>query len=184
MKLAKIFLRPILHFFALYFTNCIISNFPIRFVRMFWYKFFVRMKIEKHTFIDMHQYFFQPWKIQIGKFSHINRGCFLDGRGGIHIGNSVCISHKVSLVTGGHDMNSGNFEHKFLPIYVGNYVFIGVGAIVLGNVRIGDGCVVCAGAVVTKDCDAYGIYAGVPARKIGERSKNLNYTCNPKTFFC
>jgi acetyltransferase-like isoleucine patch superfamily enzyme len=50
----------------------------------------------------------------------------------------------------------------------------------LPGVTIGEGAVVAAGAVVTKDADPYGIYGGVPAKKIGERSKDLVYELDGK----
>lgn len=49
------------------------------------------------------------------------------------------------------------------------------GVTILPGVTVNDGCVVASGAVVTKDCEAYGIYAGIPAKKIGVRNSNLQY---------
>lgn len=53
-------------------------------------------------------------------------------------------------------------------------VFIGTDT-VLPKTKIYEGAVVAAGAVVTKNCEAYTIYGGIPAKKIGERSKKLFY---------
>lgn len=55
------------------------------------------------------------------------------------------------------------------PIYIGNDVWIGSNAIILHGVHIGDGAVIAAGAVVTKDVEAYSIVGGVPARKLRKR---------------
>jgi acetyltransferase-like isoleucine patch superfamily enzyme len=55
---------------------------------------------------------------------------------------------------------------------IGNDVWIGYGAIVLGGVTIGDGAIIAAGSVVTKDVEAYSIYGGNPAKKITERFEN------------
>ena len=52
---------------------------------------------------------------------------------------------------------------------IGNDVWIGTNVSILQGVHVGDGAVIGAGALVTKDVDAYGIYGGVPARKIGQR---------------
>ncbi len=60
---------------------------------------------------------------------------------------------------------------------IDDYVWIGIGVIVLQGVHIAKGAVVCAGAVVTKDVGEYEIVAGVPAKKIGERNKDLDYKC-------
>lgn len=143
----------------------------------------VRMKIGKGTFIMKRNYFINPNRIKIGTNSHINRGCTIDGRGYITIGDNVSISHNVCIMTGSHDINSNNFLGEFEKIIIEDYAWIGVGAIILQGVRIGKGAVVCSGAVVTKNIDDYCIVAGVPAKKIGERRKNLNYQCKWNTPF-
>ena len=115
----------------------------------------------------------------IGSDTHINRQCTLDARGGLTIGSSVSISHGVIIMSGSHDVNSKHFNGKFLPINISDYVWIGCGAIILQNVNIGKGAVIAAGAVVTKDIPPYSIAAGVPAKIIGERTKDLDYKCKP-----
>jgi acetyltransferase-like isoleucine patch superfamily enzyme len=54
-------------------------------------------------------------------------------------------------------------------VCIGNDVWIGINVTILAGVSIGDGAIVGAGSVVTKSLEPYGIYAGVPARKIGSR---------------
>lgn len=56
-----------------------------------------------------------------------------------------------------------------LPVCIGNNVLLSRNCILLPGVRIADGCVIGAGAVVTKDTEPFGIYAGVPARRIADR---------------
>jgi len=63
-------------------------------------------------------------------------------------------------------------------VVIEDRVWIGYRAIVLPGVKIGEGAVVGAGAVVAKDVEPYAIMAGNPARKIGERPKGLIYDCN------
>lgn len=58
---------------------------------------------------------------------------------------------------------------------IDDYVWICTGATVCANVHIGEGAVIAAGAVVTNDIEPYTIVGGVPAKKIGERNKNLDY---------
>ena len=122
-------------------------------------------------------YFMSPWLVEIGENSHINRGCLLDARGTIKIGNNVSVSHNVNIVTGGHVVQSKHFNGQYTPITIDDYAWLGIGCTILQNVHIGKGAVVCAGAVVTKDVPDYAIYAGVPAKKIGERNKDLDYIC-------
>lgn len=138
----------------------------------------VKMKIGKGAFIMKHNYIITPQRLRIGDHSHINRGCTLDARGTITIGENVSISHGVAIITGSHDKNSPNFQARFLPIRIDDYAWIGVNATILQNVHIGKGAVVCAGAVVTHDVKPYTIVGGIPAKEICKREKNLNYQCN------
>lgn len=136
-----------------------------------------KVAVGKGTFIMKRNYFMSPNRLAIGEFSHINRGCVIDARGSIKIGNNVSISHNVNLMTGGHKMNSRNFKAEYLPIVIKDFAWLGVGCTILKNVTIGKGAVICAGAVVTKDVEDFAVYAGVPAKKIGERSRDIDYHC-------
>lgn len=104
-------------------------------------------------------------------------------RGGGQLNNNISISHYVKIVTGSHNIQSNSFDGKFKPICIDDYAWIGIGATILQGVKIGKGAVVCAGAIVTKDVLPYEIVAGVPAKKIGERNKNLNYKCKLRELF-
>jgi len=118
-----------------------------------------------------------PSRVTIGHATHINRGVLLDGRGIVKIGNCVSISHRAAFVSAGHDTQSPTFGYRSAPITICDYAWIGVNATILKGVTIGEGAVVAAGAVVTKDVEPYTIVGGVPAKKIGERPRGLNYKC-------
>jgi maltose O-acetyltransferase len=75
-----------------------------------------------------------------------------------------------------HVANDINFCSVSEKVVVEDYAWISCRSIILPGVKIGYGAVVCAGAVVTKSVDPYTIVAGVPAKKIGEREKDLKYT--------
>lgn len=150
------------------------------------------MRIGKKSKIDMGCYFLGLKGISIGKNTHINQGCILDGRnhmvsgimgGGITIGDSVSISHRSCLMTGSHDIYSCDFAFKGGKIVVEDYAFIGINATILHSVEIGKGAVICAGAVVTKRVEDYAIYAGVPANRIGTRNRYVDYICKPDRWF-
>lgn len=137
-----------------------------------------RLKIGKHSFVMRQCYIMQANKLKIGEYSHINRGCLIDARGGITIGDNVSISHNVNIVSGSHDANTKDFMGIFKPIVINDYAWLGVGCTVLQGVEIGKGAIVAAGSVVTKSVPPFDIVAGVPARKIGIRRKDLDYHCN------
>lgn len=160
------------------FTNTIVSHIPAWRVRRVLLGL-LRMKTGKGTYINRHCYFMDPNRLVVGHYSHVNRLCTLDARGGLFIGNSVSVSHGVMLMTGSHDVNASNFPVVYKPITIEDYAWIGCGAIVLQDVRIGKGAVVAAGAVVTKDVPPYTIVGGVPAEIIGKRSESLDYKCEP-----
>ena len=95
--------------------------------------------------------------------------------GTCHIGRYVMMGTDVIIITRNHrfdrtdiPMMEQGFEEE-RPVYIGNDVWIGDRVLILPGVHIGDGSIIAAGAVVTKDVPPYSIVAGVPARKIRDR---------------
>lgn len=159
-----------------YTVNDIIPHLPIwKLRKLFLSK--IGLKIGKKSFIMKRCYIKFPRRITIGDYTDINRDCFLDGRGYVTIGDNVSISYNVKIITGGHDINSKNFNAKYLPIVIKDYAWLGIGCTILQGVTIGKGAVVCAGAVVTHNVNDYEVVGGIPARHIKNRSNDLNYHC-------
>ena len=105
--------------------------------------------------------------IHLGKNVFINAGCKFQDQGGIYIGDDVLIGHNVVMATLNHEENPLNRANLIAaPINIGNKVWIGSNATILPGVTIGDGAIIAAGAVVTKDVEEYSIVAGVPAKFI------------------
>lgn len=105
--------------------------------------------------------------IHVGKNVFINSGCRFQDQGGITIGDGVLIGHNVVLATLNHDINPRKRSTLHpAPIVIGDYVWIGANATVVPGVTIGDGAIVAAGAVVTKDVPPNVIVGGVPAKII------------------
>jgi acetyltransferase-like isoleucine patch superfamily enzyme len=113
--------------------------------------------------------------LEIGARSIVGRHCLLDARGGIRIGRDVNVTSYTRFMTAKHDVDDPAFTAVFEPIVVGDRAWIALGATILGGVTIGEGAVVAAGAVVTADVEPYAVVGGVPARKLRERSRELDY---------
>jgi acetyltransferase-like isoleucine patch superfamily enzyme len=135
------------------------------------------IRLAKSSIIYCGCRFFDPWGITIGENSIIGDHAFLDGRYKICIGNNVNISGNVKLYTLEHDINSSNFEGKGGTININDWAYICSSSIILPGVTIGEGAVVAAGAVVTKDVDPWTLVGGVPAKFIKLRPK-ANYILN------
>ena len=119
-------------------------------------------------------------KISIGKYTTLGyNGTY---HGSISIGKYCQFGPQVSIITSNHPMhhlstyineNLFSGELKKLkedkPTQIGNDVWVGQNVIILGGVRIGDGAILAAGAVVTKDVDDFTIVAGSPAKRLKYR---------------
>lgn len=81
------------------------------------------------------------------------------GENFISSANSMIIAHDASLYN--HIR-----KHRVQKVVIGNNVFLGAAAIILPGVKVGDGAIIGAGAIVTKDIEAYTVVAGNPARFI------------------
>lgn len=174
----RLLVHRIFRGFRSYLINDIIDYIPFWSFRKLMLISLGGVKIGKNTSINMRTFIKAPDKLKVGQNSHINRGCILDARGGLTIGNNVSISFNSVIMTGGHIVNSPYFEGEHLPIVIKDNVWVGVNATILKGVTIGEGAVIAAGAVITKDVAPYMIVGGVPAKKIGERNKNLVYNCD------
>ena len=84
----------------------------------------------------------------------------------IYIGAETIIGRNVQIWDADH--HSINDENDDKEIIIGRHVWIGAGALILKGVHIGDGAVIAAGALVTKDIPAGSLAAGVPAKVIKE----------------
>lgn len=112
--------------------------------------------------------------IRIGSDCTINPYSVIFGDGGLVIGNGVRIAAHTVIVPANHifsDPDKFIFEQgeSRLGITIEDDVWLGAGVRVLDGVNIKKGTVVGAGAVVTKSTEAFGVYVGVPAKKISSR---------------
>lgn len=155
-----------------------IGDIPSMHIRMFLYKYIYMMQIDKNVVIYKNVEFRNPDTLFIGEGSIIGDNAMLDARAKIQIGKNVNISSNVSIWTLQHDYRDPEFKcnkEHYGPVIIKDRVWIGPNVTILSNVEIGEGAVVAAGAVVTKDVEPYALVGGVPAKKIGERPRNLTY---------
>jgi len=115
-------------------------------------------------------------KIKIGNHISLNSNVMInaDVKGEIIIEDNVLIGPNVVIRASGHryediDMPIRKQGHHKGRIIIKEDVWIGANVVILPNVTIGQGAVIGAGAVVTKDVESYSIVAGVPAKKIKSR---------------
>ncbi len=155
---------------------------PFHSVRLFFYRHVAHVGIGRKTSIHRGCRFYRPAGVHLGHNSVINRDVLLDGRMGLTIGNNVSISEGAALFTLEHDPDSPSFDNYGASIIIHDRVFIGARAIILPGVTLSEGCVVAAGAVVTRDVEAYTIVGGAPAKPIGQRRADLTYTLDYRKF--
>jgi maltose O-acetyltransferase len=152
-----------------------LSNCPSRWVRLAFLRRYMGA-MGKGTGIQMGCRFLNARKVHLGERNVINFGCLLDGRRfQIRTGSDVSIGPEASILTLGHDPQSPDFADRGGDVVIGDRVWIGYRAILLPGVTIGEGGVVAAGAVVTRDVEPFAIVAGSPARVIGQRKHDLCY---------
>lgn len=111
-------------------------------------------------------------QIGIGCAPGLSPGCYIQGSGGIRIGDYTLVGPGVGLISKNHDVYN-IATHKDGGIEIGQYCWIGMNAIILPKVKLGDHTIVAAGSVVNKSfSDGYCVVAGVPARVVKRLEKS------------
>ena len=144
------------------------------------------VKMGKNVTIHFRAELRAPEKLSLGDGSIIGDNAILDARRGLTIGRNVNLSSNVSIYTLQHDHRDPYFglpsEDKVkLSVEIDDRVWLGANVIVLPGVHIGEGAVCSAGCVVTKDVEPFAVVAGIPARKVNERPRNLKYEFKGKS---
>lgn len=121
--------------------------------------------------------------IQLGNHIHIAVHSSLIGAGRITLHDFSNISSRVSIYSSNDDYSGASMTNPTIPaeftnvthadVSVGRHVIIGSGSVVLPGVALEDGVAIGALSLVSKNCKAFGIYSGVPAKRIKERKKDL-----------
>ena len=162
--------------------NHLVAKLPCFRLRHAYYRRILRYKLAKNCCIHMGCFFTGSF-IEIGSNTILNRRCYLDGRLGVKIGSNCSISPEVYILSMDHDPQNPDFATCGGVTTIGDNVWIGSRAIILGGVTIGEGTVIGAGAVVTKDIAPWRIAVGNPAREIKDRNRDIHYSCSYYTWF-
>lgn len=151
-----------------------IGRFPSHRVRGYFYRR-AGLVIDRTSSIHWRAEFYAPERIRIGEYCTIGDSAFLDGRSGLVIGDCVNFGSHVTIYTRQHDADAADFAEVGAPVEIGDHAWVSSHSIVLPGVTIGEGAVVAAGSVVTKDVAPYSLVGGNPARYIRDRSRGLTY---------
>jgi len=169
-----------------YIGNNVIARFPNERVRRCYLTRVLGATIGKDTHVSMRWFVTGFWRtanIRIGDNCVINREVYLDGRIGVVIGNNVNVSFQTCILSLHHDHNDPAFTAIGNVVTIQDHAWIGARATLLPGVTIGEGAVVAAGAVVVRDVAPYDVVGGVPARKIGERNRDIRYLTKFSPYF-
>lgn len=114
-------------------------------------------------------------KLALGKKSFINRNCFIDNNEMVTIGNNCSIGYNVVIATTNHSMECSCKRGGVicpLPVEIQDGCWIGANSTILPGTVIQKGCVIAAGSIVKGICEADSLYAGIPATKKRDLTKD------------
>lgn len=115
-------------------------------------------------------------KFKIDRTSHLKSGTYIECNGGVEIGRYFHCGRGLTILSSNHNYNSDDFIPYspidiLKPVKIDDFVWIGINVLILPGVSIGEGAVIGAGSVVTKDVPAFAIVGGNPARVLKMRDQ-------------
>lgn len=131
------------------------------------------VSVKENTLINTNQ-----GEVVIGDDCWLGPYSLIYGNGGVVIGNHVMIASHCVINTVSHhadriDIPMSKQGIHSAPVIIEDDVWIGIGAVILQGIRLGQGCIVGAGAVVTRDVEPGTVVAGIPARAIRQRGEDV-----------
>lgn len=121
--------------------------------------------------------------ISFGDFIHVAVYCSLIGNGSIVLGDFCNLSSRVSIYSSNDDYSGATLTNptipdefkavQYGPVHLGKHVIVGAGSVILPDVTLGVGVAVGALSLVTRSAPEFSMLAGVPARHIGDRKRDL-----------
>ena len=136
----------------------------------------LRGRIGRGVLLHAPSSFVEVAGITIGDWVYIGPGARFSGSGGLTIGSNVAIGPDVTILTSNHRMDDGGWipfgpEVDRKPVRICDHAWVASRVVILPGVTIGEGAVVGAGSVVTKDVPPRAIVVGNPAREIRRRDE-------------
>ena len=131
-------------------------------------------EVGKHVHIYNSAVIYFPWNLEIGDWSAVGEGALIYNLGRVSIGSKVTISHRAHLCAGTHDYRRSDLPLLKPPIFVEDQVWVCADAFVGPGVRIREGAVIGARAVVMADVHAWTVVVGNPAKSIKTRSISVS----------
>lgn len=118
-------------------------------------------------FVSMHYEY--KYGIDMKRGSSVGAGFYIGHFGGIVISSSAMIGSNCNISQGVTIGVSGEGDRRGVPV-IGNNVYMGAGAKLIGGIKVGDNVIIGANAVVTRDVPDGAIVVGIPAKVIGENT--------------
>lgn len=129
--------------------------------------------IGRSNFIYPSAKIWAPWLLETGDVVTLGPHCEVYNPGGISLRHHTIISQSAYLCGATHDYNSRDFDYIPKPIVTEPYAWVCARAIVLPGVTIGEGAVLGAGSVTSRDLESWTVYAGNPAVPCKQRSHQI-----------
>lgn len=122
--------------------------------------------------------------VRLGKYNHITPMCLIAGGvPGVFLEDFCTLAYGVKVFSqsddySGHTMTNSLVSKKFknetfAAVHLGKHVIIGASAVVFPGVTVAEGCAIGAMALVTKSTAPWGVYAGIPARRVKDRERRI-----------
>lgn len=143
-------------------------------ISYFWRSFILRIfgaKVGRGAHVYPGVKIWAPWNLEIGEEAGIANGTTLYSQGKITIGKRVVISQGSHLCAGTHDFEKPGFPLITKPIHIGDHAWLAAEVFVHPGVNVGEGCVVGARSVVTKDLPEWMVCSGFPAKALRARER-------------
>lgn len=110
-----------------------------------------------------------PWRLTVGDYAWIGENCWIQTLAPVVLEDHVVLSQNTMLVTGNHDYTSEQFDLRVAPIRVGRGAWLTAGSVAGPGVTVGSHAVLGLASVTSRDLEAFGIYRGNPAERVGTR---------------